>query len=275
MIKLYFVNNLKFLKNLILVFFGKAKIVRTKKRNSPYHCNCCGQNNVLFEPIPIHYLQMALENQYIHGFNAETINYQNFSCSICGASDRDRLYALYFEKWLELNTKDKTYNILDIAPFKPFSLFLSRFKNLKIRTADLFQSGVDDCIDIQRMDIYEDEKFDMFICSHVLEHVEDDTKAMKELYRILKKGGWGIAMVPIALNLETDFEIDNITSDNERIKYFGQADHLRQYSKSGFISKLEKVGFNVKDLGVDFFGYENFLKLGILNRSVLYIVEKI
>jgi len=124
------------------------------------------------------------------------------------------------------------------------------------------------------MPIYKDDSIDIFICSHVLEHVEDDRKAIAELYRILKPGGWGIVMVPIQLTLSEIHEDTSIKSENERCKYFGLESHVRIYSKQGFVRRLECSGFKVNQLGISYFGIEIFEKCGIHHRSVLYVVEK-
>jgi ubiquinone/menaquinone biosynthesis C-methylase UbiE len=134
--------------------------------------------------------------------------------------------------------------------------------------------GVDDHVDITRMDIYPDESFDAFICSHILEHVREDTKAMAELYRILKAGGWGIAMVPLLLGNEETREDPSKTTEAERWRYFCQGDHVRLYARKDFIARLESVGFRVVPLDVHHFGQENFRRHGISLTSVLYIAEK-
>ncbi|MBK6634354.1 MAG: class I SAM-dependent methyltransferase [Chitinophagaceae bacterium] len=82
--------------------------------------------------------------------------------------------------------------------------------------------GVDDKLDLQDLHLYKDHSFDVFVCSHILEHVDDDIKAMKELYRILKPGGWGIAMVPIIESVTETHEDPSIKEENLRLKYFGQ-----------------------------------------------------
>lgn len=102
----------------------------------------------------------------------------------------------------------------------------------------------------------------------MLEHVENDRKAMSELYRVLKKGGFGIIMVPILLTLEEDMENKKYNTEALRWKYFGQNDHVRMYSKKGFVAKLEEAGFKVNQLGVYYFGQDVFHKYGIHPRSV-------
>jgi ubiquinone/menaquinone biosynthesis C-methylase UbiE len=117
----------------------------------------------------------------------------------------DRLYAMYFDKVLAKTPGNVKLKLLDIAP-SGLEGFLRNAPAIEYRSADLYKEGVDDKVDITDMNIYENERFDIFVCSHVLEHVKEAKTAMKELYRVLKRGGWGIAMVPIALNLTETLE---------------------------------------------------------------------
>ena len=94
---------------------------------------------------------------------------------------------------------------------------------------------------------FEDESFDVILCNHVLEHIPNDEKALKELYRILKKGGWGVFQVPQDLNREKTFEDDSITDKKERAKIFGQYDHVRIYGLDYF-DRLRKIGFEVQEI---------------------------
>ena len=88
--------------------------------------------------------------------------------------------------------------------------------------------NVDDKIDVTNMTWSADGQFDAFVCSRVLEHVDDDIAAMKELHRVLKKGGWGIAMVPIHLGLQSVLHDPSTADDATRWKYFGQSDHVQE-----------------------------------------------
>lgn len=262
------------IKNTIKVLLGKSKAVSiVRNRQTSYCCPVCKRDNVNFNRFPYYFFRQWDKNQYIHSiFQKETFNIEFYSCSFCGSSDRDRLYALYFDKRVKEN--ENKYKLLDIAPSKPLSSFLKSCSNIEVRTADLYMEGVDDNVDITNMANYADERFDIFICSHVLEHVEDDIAAMKELFRVLAKGGWGIAMVPIDLALKEVYENPAITDEAGRWKHFGQNDHVRMYSKEGFIERLESAGFTVSQLDVSYFGAQTFERNGIHSRSVLYIVHK-
>lgn len=215
----------------------------------------------------------------IHGLvyslsDFETLNIENYSCKNCGASDRDRLIALYLKKQFEFKNNFNV-SLLDLAPSSSLYRIISNFK-FNYRSADLYMKNVDDKIDIQEMSIYKDATFDVFICSHILEHVDDDIKAIQELYRITKKNGIGICLVPIPLSLnKTVDDKKYLFSEHLRWKYFGQDDHVRMYSKNDFIQKLSNVGFNVSQLGVEYFGKKNFANHGIDLKSVLYVVKKI
>ena len=134
--------------------------------------------------------------------------------------------------------------------------------------------NVDDKVDVTDMKCYEDNSFDAFICSHVLEHIPDDLKAMSELFRVLKPGGWGITMVPINTAHRDIREDFTKTTEAERWQYFGQGDHVRVYSRAGFLGRLAQAGFRVRALGIQHFGAERFARHGISAGSVLYISDK-
>jgi SAM-dependent methyltransferase len=240
--------------------------------SGPFMCSVCKSEGVGMEPLPIYYFKELHKYQYIHNiFLSETINFEHYSCKKCGASDRDRLFALYLNDYLN---RSCTISLLDIAPASALANFILTFGNVKYRSMDLYMEGVDDKIDVTNMHTYKDNQFDFFICSHVLEHIPNDLNAMEELYRVLKPGGRGIAMVPINLGLETTFEDTTITSIADKWKYFGQDDHVRQYAKKDYISRLEKVGFKVDLFDLKYFGKDVFMQHAIFPTSVLYIVTK-
>jgi len=121
---------------------------------------------------------------------------------------------------------------------------------------------------------FADGSVDFFICSHVLEHVESDDRAISELFRMTRKGGCGILMAPISVGLEHTLEDPTITSEAERWKYFGQNDHVRLYAHDDYVAKIKANGFEVEQLGVQYFGKRLFMRLGLTESSILYIVKK-
>ncbi|MFH1618995.1 MAG: class I SAM-dependent methyltransferase [bacterium] len=249
--------------------------IRKGCRND-YYCPVCESSLAHFNRFPDNYFEMLDKYGCIHSlFRMETLNYLKYSCPVCGTSDRSRLYAVYLrDKLCSPGYMNKPIEFLEIAPDRPLSCWLKKVPAVHYRSMDLYMAGADDKADIVDMKIYGDNKFDAILCSHVLEHVEDDIKAMSELHRILKTGGFAIVMVPILLALDGDLYNSNRVSEGDRWKYYGQGDHVRMYSKKGFVSKLEQCGFRVAQFGVDHFGAEVFTKHGIHERSVLYVVEK-
>lgn len=269
--KYYLSKPTKMIKKQIKVFVHSL--------GAKYYCPVCANRINHFYPLPDFYFINAQKNGYPYKLEqAETLNYQNYSCPLCGASDRDRLYALYLKGYLASREMNEIIKIIDIAPSAPLSHFINNqiaySKNISYRTADMEMNGVDDKIDISNMQLYSRHQFDFFICSHVLEHVPDDNKAFSELYRILKPGGSGILMVPIILGLSQIDEDPSLTDESEKWRRFGQNDHIRLYSKEGFIDRAGKAGFLIHQYGKEYFGEKALTRSGITDQSVLYVVEK-
>ena len=136
-----------------------------------------------------------------------------------------------------------------VLHFAPEQEFYKRFKkqgNLDYTTTDLFSPLADVKADICNLP-FEDNQYDIILCNHVLEHIPDDTKAMQELYRVLKPGGMGIFQIPQDLSREVTFADDSITDEKERAKIFGQYDHVRVYGRDYF-DKLRSIGFQVDEV---------------------------
>lgn len=158
--------------------------------------------------------------------------------------ERHRLLWLY----LKNETKFFTEN-LKVLHFAPEQCFLERFKKLKhidYTTTDLESPIADVKADICNLP-FEDDSYDVILCNHVLEHIPDDTKAMQELFRVLKPGGYGVFQIPQDLNLDVTFEDNTITDRKERAKIFGQYDHVRVYGRDYF-NKLRRIGFKVNEV---------------------------
>lgn len=245
-----------------------------------YRCPVCSSRIKRFRPLSKFYFNNAKQYGYRYTFGqAETLNYHDYSCPLCGASDRDRLYSLYIQGYLASDKTNRAIKIVDFAPSAPLSRFIRNLielsgQNASYRTADLSMEGVDDKVDVTDMRLYDDNQFDFFICSHVLEHVSDDRKALRELYRILKPQGIGILMVPIILSLVEIDDDPSVIDESERWRRFGQYNHVRLYSKDGFIKRVKEAGFLIHQYGNEFFGEKLFAQNGITNQSILYVVEK-
>ena len=171
---------------------------------------------------------------------------ENVLCPKCLTLERHRALWLYLREETDFFTKSR--KMLHIAPEQPFLEKFRKMKHLDLLTADLFSPLADVKCDIMDMP-FEDDSFDVIFCNHVLEHVEDDNKAMSELYRVLKPGGFGIFQVPIDYTIETTFEDSSIITEEDRVKHYWQKDHVRLYGLD-YPTKLEAVGFKATRVNV-------------------------
>jgi SAM-dependent methyltransferase len=158
--------------------------------------------------------------------------------------ERHRLMWLYLQN--DTNFFSARLKVLSIAPEQCFLKRFKKLKNLEYITADLYSPIVDVKADILDLP-FKDNEFDVIFCNHVLEHIEDDTKAISELYRVMKPGGWGIFQVPMRYGYDKTYEDFSITDKEERKKHFGQYDHVRWYGRDYF-ERLKKVGFQVEQV---------------------------
>jgi SAM-dependent methyltransferase len=164
---------------------------------------------------------------------------ENRLCPSCLSLERHRLL------WLFLNEKTDFFQVpakvLHIAPEQPFLKRFKKIQNIEYTTADLLSPIADVKTDIRNM-VFDDNQFDWVICNHVLEHIDKEQTALKEILRVLKPGGKAILQVPIDYSLEKTYEDPKITGRKEREKHFGQYDHLRLYGKD-YEERLQKAGF--------------------------------
>lgn len=179
--------------------------------------------------------------------------------------------------WLYLKNETQFFSdrlkVLHIAPEQEFLSRFRRLKNLDYTSADLYSPIVDVKADILHMP-FADDSFDVVICNHVLEHIVDDGKAMRELYRVIKPGGWGILQVPMKNSLAKTYEDFTITDPKERQKQFGQYDHVRWYGMDYF-DRLEHAGFTVEKLSYSKkFSKEDIRRYGLLENEILPVVHK-
>ena len=171
----------------------------------------------------------------------------NALCPRCLSLERHRLL------WLYLKNRTKFFsnplNVLHVAPEQCFYKRFRMLKNLHYVTADLESPIADVKLDVQEMP-FGDNEFDVVICNHVLEHVPDDRKALREIFRILKQGGFAVMQVPTAYGMEKTHEDASVTDPRERRKQFRQKDHYRLYGKD-YLERVMEAGFVI--------GEDNFL----------------
>ena len=185
--------------------------------------------------------------------------------------ERHRQMWLYLQNETDFFTEN--LKVLHIAPEQEFLRKFKKMKNLDYTSADLFSPIVDVKADILDLP-FEDESFDVIFCNHVLEHIEDDRKAMSELYRVMKKGGWGILQVPMKNSLEKTYEDFTITDPKERQKHFGQYDHVRWYGMDYF-DRLKSVGFDAEaNFYSQKFSDADIKKFGLNRNEILPVVRK-
>ena len=139
-------------------------------------------------------------------------------------------------------------------------------------TADLESPLADMHFDVQQIPM-DDQSVDIVICNHLLEHVESDHKALKEIYRIMRHGGMGVMLAPIDYSREKTFEDDTITDPKQRAEVFGQYDHRRIYGRD-YLERLRAAGFEAEEIDYAARFTEQQRTLYSFGCDKLYIVRK-
>jgi len=193
----------------------------------------------------------------------------NAQCPRCGSLERHRLL------WLYLKNRTKFFSenlkVLHFAPEYCFQKTLRFMTNLDYISADIKSDLAMVKMDITNISC-KDDSFDIILCNRVLEHVKDDERAMRELFRVLKPGGWAIIQVPI--DLDKTFEDPNVLLPEERERVFGQKDHVRIYGRD-YKYRLEKARFTVKvDNYVEELGADMIKKYGLMKNENIYFCTK-
>lgn len=234
-------------------------------------CNCC-EEKVYYTRLSDFYCGERIKDN-VKEHIPETLNKEEYLCPCCMASDRDRLIVAFL-KQLGLEDVIDGEKFLQIAPSPAIEHWINaNCPGIVYHSTDLFLDHVTFKSDVQNMSMIEDESYDYFVCSHVLEHVEDDKRAMRELHRILKKDGMGIFLEPIYLDIENIDEEWELPEE-ENWKRLGQGNYCRSYAKQELIERLEEAGFRVNLLGINFFGEKVFQECGLTGTSALYVLTK-
>lgn len=234
-------------------------------------CNACN-SDVFFTPILAGYESTRKQCGFLY-WNADfqLESKENYGCPVCGAYDRDRLMIAFLEE-VRAEGSEKL-RMLQIAPSSAIERYALGRDDILYESTDLMMAGVTFQADLQHMDMVADETYDIIVCAHVLEHVENDAKAMGELHRILKPDGVCLVLVPLIVGKENTEEQWGCSIE-ENWRRFGQGDHSRLYGKEDFIRRLQEAGFYVNELGKDWFGDAFYQEYGFDDLSIMYVATK-
>ncbi len=166
---------------------------------------------------------------------------ENAWCPKCGSLERHRLLWLYLHDRTGLFDDD--VRLLHFAPEKVLQDRIAPLPNVDYTSADLASPLAMAAVDIVDLP-WPADTFDAILCSHVLEHIPDDRRAMRELLRVLKPGGWAILQVPLDRTRAGTYEDPAIVEPEDRERAFGQHDHVRVYGLD-YADRLEAAGFDV------------------------------
>ena len=192
------------------------KALAWKYRGNNYSCNICKTDL----------------SSFINRINGDRL------CPRCGSVGRTRrLFSI-------LSDTEKPRRVLHFSPPKALKIKLQAFDLFQYKTTDYEgEFEADYSYDITNIDS-PDNQFDLIICYHVLEHIEEDLKAISELYRILDKGGSVYIQTPFSE--EKLFEDYSISSKEDRLLHYGQEDHVRIYTVEVLVARLQQLGFVVE-----------------------------
>lgn len=227
-----FYRKLLWLKQKIAMLFGERKM--------PLYCPCCGMKFKRF-------VESVDYKGYTDFYDVSLFGKQrqDILCPVCGSLPRHRILA----SWCEANKSLLTSkDVLYFAPERGMTTWLKKNK-ITFKTADLFDPFTDLKLDIQNTGL-SDASYDVVICNHVLEHVGDYMTALKEVKRILRPDGIFICSFPMSPDVETVLEDPDVKTDEERLRRYGQSDHVRLFGmKADQI--LSEAGYDVTVINGD------------------------
>jgi len=185
--------------------------------------------------------------------------------------ERHRLLWLYLER--ETDFFKKSLKVLHVAPEQAFYKSFKKLDNIDYTTTDLHSPLANVKADICDLP-FKENQFDVILCNHVLEHIPNDKKAMQELFRVLKSGGWAILQVPLDSKRLKTFQDHTITDPKERMRVFGQYDHVRLYGMDYF-EKLEKIGFSTQAIiYAEELTSEEITRFGVVSHEIIPVCFK-
>lgn len=205
----------------------------------------------------------------------------HYRCPWCNSSDKERLVWMFLERKTSLLAGVEQKSVLHVAPERNTMRRLKEVAKLSYIAGDLFEGddrytperyGGAIYLDITDMSQFEDNRFDAVICNHVMEHVPDDRKGMREIFRVLKPGGFAILQTPVSRGIQHTLEGEAHTPQ-ERLLLYGQADHVRIYQEADYLNRLTATGFSVTAWSPTEI-VDNPLWFGINQKEKVYVAAK-
>jgi len=247
-------DKIKYFDN--LPFIGAARVFRLKVAKlyhfrGKHYCAVCESNVRRFLPFGDPPREYAM-------------------CPICGSLERHRLDWLMFTEYTDLfDCSPKA--MLHVAPEKFFSERFQKIWNLDYLSADLNNPKAMVKMDVTNI-AYPDNTFSIIYCSHVLEHIPNDVKAISEFYRVLKPGGWAVLQVPVSA--DKTYEDPTIVEPEERKKHFGQWDHVRLCGPD-YIDRMKWAGFDAECLrATDIVKETDCARMGFSSDRLIFFCRK-
>jgi SAM-dependent methyltransferase len=194
----------------------------------------------------------------------------NARCPVCSSLPRHRADWTFLTRRTDL-FDERNKKMLHIAPEEFLSARFRGIRNLEYLSADLDSRKAMVRMDITSID-YPDNSFEAIYCSHVLEHIPNDRKALAELHRVLCPGGWALLQVPVTV--ERTYEDPSITTPEERARHFGQSDHVRRCGPD-YAERMSSVGFVTQVLRADeVTTFEDCTRMAFRPDSVYFFCRK-
>ncbi len=235
----------------------KNKLLHYALTGDEVECVCCGAKYSTFLPAGIQ-------------------KRSNAKCINCGSLERHRSLWMFFKEQNLLT--NKPIRLLHVAPEKIFYDQFKSLPNIEYFPIDLMPDEYSYGINTIQMDVtqmtFQDNYFDGIICNHVLEHIREDQKAMREMSRVLKPGGWAILNTPVNLQKETTHEDVNLYDPQKQLELFGQPDHVRVYGRD-FLDRVTNAGFTAEVINyVSNFSNNDKFKYGLKDQEAIFYCSK-
>ena len=251
--------------SICLYHFLRKIIVCALYSGNTYTCPVCKKSFRKFDPACVSEATVIFEKNITGGGQRE-----NALCPYCISTERLRLEYLYLQN--HTNIFDSKNKVLHFAPEYCLEWLLKKNRNIDYYSGDIEKGTAMYIVDMTDI-CFGDNEFDFVIFNHVLEHIFEDKKALKEVQRVLKPGGLAVITVPISQNTEATIETPT-TSDEERLELYGQKDHYRLYG-ADFPNRLVSVGFDVTTFNArENISAESIKKYSLLEFETIFIGKK-